>query len=238
MSSDDETPGWAAPEEPGTFIPPSWQAPVTQEPEARPALDLTLHPAGPVGGGRGSSTLPAGNTAGPLGSIVAGVVGQTPKQKRGCLRKIMIAIAVFIVLFTALGIWVFKSTAGAEKEAHAFVNEVVAGEADAAYARTAGSFREKFSKLDFTTGVESNHAEFGDAKISNVGRFISSKTGCPSRAVMTYRLLSGSSRNTSKRPTTSYARIVLQKVGGAWKVIDPSFTASEPSTDLADGEGC
>ena len=215
MGTDDETPGWAAPEEPGTFIPPSWQASATHEPEARP--------------GTGS-----------LGSIVAGVarvVGQTPKTKRGCLRKILIAIAVFIVLFTALGIWVFKSTAGAEKEAHAFVNEVVAGEADAAYARTAGSFREKFSKLDFATGVESNHAEFGDAKISNVGRFISSTTVCPARAVMTYRLVSGST-NSSKSPSTSYARIVLRKVAGAWKVVDPSFTASEPSTDLADGEGC
>lgn len=226
MSNDDQNAGWAAPEEPGTFIPPSWN-----EPSPHPAPDsddspspkwdeLTLHPAGPVGGG----ASPALNVSN------AGVsTGSNPKKKRGCLRKILIAIAILIVLFTALGIWVFKSTAGAEKEAHAFVNEVVAGDANAAYARTAGSYKERISKADFATGVESNHAEFGDAKVSNIGRYISSKTGCPSRAVMTYRLQGAS---------TNYARIVLQKVNGAWKVIDPKFTASQPSTDLADEADC
>ena len=234
MSNDDQNSGWAAPEEPGTFIPPSWDAPQpgpapdSDGSPSPPWLDLTLHPAGPVGGG--SSMFNAPTAGGSVGSVIAGMTGSSPRKKRGCLRKILIAFAVIVVLFTALGIWVFKSTAGAEKEAHAFVNEVVAGDTDAAYARTAGAYREKNSKLDFATGVERNHAEFGDAKVSNVGRYISSKTGCPARAVMTYRLVGGSS--------TSYARIVLQKVAGAWKVVDPSFTASEPSTDLADDEGC
>ena len=237
MSNDDQNSGWAVPEEPGTFIPPSWNAPTPSPPpdsddSASPPWDeLTLHPAGPVGGG-GSSTFNASPAGASVGSVIAGITGrsgQAPKKKRGCLRKILIAVVVFIALVTALGIWVFKSTAGAEKEAHAFVNEVVAGDADAAYARTAGAYRERISKADFATGVESNHADFGDAKVSNMGRYISSKTGCPSRAVMTYRLESGSS--------TNYARIVLQKVNGTWKVVDPAFTASAPNTDLSD-EDC
>lgn len=234
MSNDDQNSGWAAPDEPGTFIPPSWDAPQrgpapdSDDSPSPPWLDLTLHPAGPVGGG-GSKTFNVPNAGGPVGSVIAGMTGPSPRKKRGCLRKILIAFAVIIVLFTALGIWVFKSTAGAEKEAHAFVNEVVAGDVDAAYARTAGAYREKNSKLDFATGVESDHADFGGAKVSNIGRYVSSKTGCPSRAVMTYRLESDSS--------TNYARIVLQKINGAWKVVNPTFTASAPNTGLTD-EGC
>lgn len=158
------------------------------------------------------------------------IPGSEPKKKRGCLRKVLIGIGVLIVLFAALMFWFFKWTSGPEKEARAFVNEVVAGDADAAYARTAGSYREKVSKLDFATGVEANHDELDGADVSGRGRFISSRTGCPSTAVMTYRLESASSR--------TYARIVLQKVGGDWKVVNSAFTEREPTTDLLEGEEC
>ena len=219
MSSDDQTPGWAAPDQPGTFIPPSWQAPAPSpdNDSALPAPVPILYPAGPVGGGSSSrsSTIQS---------------GPTPTKKRGCLRKILIGFAVLIVLMGAGVFWLFKATAGAEKEAHAFVNEVVAGDADAAYARTAGSFRETYSKLDFTTGVEANSAALDGASVSSLGRFISSKSGCASRAVITYRLRTSSS--------TSYARIVLEKVDGKWKVSKSTFTDSEPTTDLASGEEC
>ena len=224
MSNDDQTPGWAAPDEPGTFIPPSWQAPAPamqpddELPAPAPGAAAVLYPSGPVGGGS-SSTYIASQAA-----------TTAPKKKRGCLRKILIAIAILIALMSAGVFWLFKATAGAEKEAHAFVNEIVAGDADAAYARTAGSFRETYSKLDFTTGVEAKRAALDGATVSSLGRFISSKSGCASRAVITYRLRTSSS--------TSYARIVLKKVDGTWKVAKSTLTDSEPTTDLASDEEC
>ena len=219
MSNDEQTPGWAAPDEPGTFIPPSWQAPApsTGDEPVQPAPALMPFPAGQVGDGSAvrSSAIPS---------------GAAPKKKRGCLRKILIGLAVLIALMSAGVFWLFKATAGAEKEAHAFVNEVVAGDVDTAYARTAGSFRETYSKLDFTTGVEANSTALDGANVSSLGRFISSKSGCASRAVITYRLRTSSS--------TSYARIVLEKVDSKWKVSKSTFTDAEPTTDLAGDEEC
>ena len=153
-----------------------------------------------------------------------GAVVPVAKKNRGCLKAFLIALALGVIAVVVGGFFIFKATAGSEKEARKFVEAVVSDDVDAAYALTSTAFRESSSKEDVQAIIDDQLAPVADGNVSNTGRNIVARTGSPTTAVDTYSI--------EKGDTKLYARVTLQKQGGKWKVVNFQTSAESLSTEV------
>lgn len=155
--------------------------------------------------------------------IPATPMAPNPKEKRGCLRRVLMAIGFMIALFVILAFLVFRTTAGAEKDARAFVTSVFAGNTDDAWSRTSSAFREQTSKPTLVELVTRLSTALPNPKIVNIGRSIAKATGKPTTATITYRV------STATRK--AYSRVMLIKQSGKWRVENYESSQKEfPAT--------
>lgn len=137
-----------------------------------------------------------------------------PKKKRGCLRRVLMAMGFVLALFVLLAFLVFRTTAGAEKDARVFVTSVLSGKTDDAWTRTTTQFREKH--------LRSELSPIPNARLVNIGRSIAKVTGQPTTATIAYRVTSAT--------RMLYARVMLIKQTGKWRVQDYELSDKEFAT--------
>jgi uncharacterized protein (UPF0333 family) len=163
----------------------------------------------------------------PLGPDGKIVFNDAPRKRGGCLKAVLIALAVVVALIAVLVFVVFKTTAGAEKQARGFVTEVIANDVDAAYNRTATDFREATSKASLGELAGRLNSILSGAKVTNTGRSIASSTGSKAIAAIDY--------TATKADRKVYLRVNVRKDSQGWKVVN--FQSSEkpiPDEDAAD----
>jgi hypothetical protein len=169
--------------------------------------------------GTTASTVPLG----PDGKIV---FADPPPKKRGCLKAVLVAIGVVVALIAVLVFVVFKTTAGAEKQARGFVTEIIANDVDAAYNRTATDFREATSKASLGELAGRLNAILSGANVTNTGRSIATSTGSKAIAAIDF--------TATKADRKVYLRVNVRKESKGWKVVN--FQSSEkpiPDEDTA-----
>jgi hypothetical protein len=165
-----------------------------------------------------TNTVPIG----PDGKIV---FKDSPRKRGGCLKAILIAGVVAVALIALLVFVVFKTTAGAEKQARGFATEMIANDVNAAYERTSTDFRESTSKASLAEIAGRLNSLLAGAKLSNTGRSISSSTGNKAVAAMDYTATKGEQK--------LYLRVNVRRDSKGWKVVN--FESSEkPIADADD----
>ena len=128
------------------------------------------------------------------------------------------AVAIAVLVFT-----LFKVTAGAEKQARSFLTATLKGDTARAYADAAPVFRESTNQEQLQGEVDFLKPMQG-AKVSNTGRSVSAVSGSPTRAAVSYKL--------DTAGTTLYVRVLLEKIGGKWKVVGFAHSDQPLSTEL------
>jgi hypothetical protein len=141
------------------------------------------------------------------------------KRPKNKLLVIVGAVVLgLLALFAVLYFFVFSATSGATKVSDKFVAAIQKNDAAAAYALTSDAFKEATTQ----TEVESIFASISDAlqgTTTNNDRKVESRNGKTYSAIV-YTV-------KTKDAGDKYIRVVLEKVGNDWKVINFRSSASK-----------
>lgn len=140
------------------------------------------------------------------------------KPKNKLLVIVGAVVLGLLALFAALYFFVFSATSGATKVSDQFVAAIQKEDAAAAYALTSDAFKEATTQ----TEVESIFASVSPAlqgSTSNNDRKVESRNGKTYSAIV-YTV-------KTKDSGDKYIRVVLEKVGNDWKVINFRSSATK-----------
>lgn len=138
------------------------------------------------------------------------------------LKIVGIVVLVIIALIVAIVITTTAATKAPQKVSDQFVNEVQAGNANAAYALTSETFKEATSAEQLDDLIQQvGPLLVGEEKVT--GRAIQKATGTPQTAVLVYEVETADG--------TNYMKIQLQKSGDVWQVI--SFRSDDAPLDTS-----
>lgn len=138
---------------------------------------------------------------------------EVPPKKR-FPKWLIVTLIIFSLLFVLLAIAVsaiFSATAAPQKISDQFINDIQSGKTSAAYGLTSNSFKEATSEDQLDQLIKNiGPALQGEEKVS--GRSIETSTSSLETAILVY--------DVKTQSGTSYIRVVLQKSGDNWQVVN------------------
>lgn len=196
-----QPPGYPPPGQPGGYPPPGQpQTPPSAQPQGYPPPGQPQTPpyqfqqagAQPPPGGYQPPVQPAKSSTGKTCGIIAAIVGGL--------------VILGIIGVVVVGKVVVDAVTAPADQVNAYLADVKAGNASAAYERTCRSFKSKYSNSEFARILDS--AEDAQGKVTSYNVFSTNVTG--NTATVSYTLTREKASNT--------ITVLLEKEGEDWKL--------------------